>query len=220
MHTLLLLLALLCSSSLLAQHIQQFTPYDDAFQGIIKSYKPSFDASYPDWAKELYVYPANAETVRIGLNSYLQKHPDAHSAIFRYAKQWLRATADNVDAQGIVQLPSKDVQVNTKHEQTLAGKGKWTFWGPKETFWLNESGSATEPKSCPWQVNIYAFDVAESNPSILYAGTETGFVAKTTDKGLNWTQSGRDYSFGGGIIAVAIHPTNPASVYVSGGRQV
>ncbi len=64
MHTLLLLLALLCSSSLLAQHIQQFTPYDEAFSGIIKSHKPSFDASYPDWAKELYIYPANAENVQ------------------------------------------------------------------------------------------------------------------------------------------------------------
>ena len=83
MHTLLLLLTLLCSSSLLAQHIQQFTPYDDAFQGIIKSYKPSFDASYPDWAKELYVFPANAETVRIGLNTYLQQNHNAHRAIIR-----------------------------------------------------------------------------------------------------------------------------------------
>ncbi len=221
MHTLLLLLALLCSSSLLAQHIQQFTPYDEAFPGIIKSHKPSFDTSYPDWAKELYVFPANADKVHNGLNDYLQKNPNAHSAIIRYAKQWLRATADNADAQGMVQLPSKDVQVNdSKVEQALAGKGKWTFWGPKETFWLNESGSTTAPKSCPWQVNIYAFDVAESNPSILYAGTETGFVAKTTDKGLNWAQSGRDYYFGSGITAVAIHPTNPAIVYVSGGSQI
>ncbi|MBM4151492.1 MAG: hypothetical protein FJ219_07580 [Ignavibacteria bacterium] len=221
MHTLLLLLALLCSSSLLAQHIQQFTPYDESFSGIIKSHKPSFDASYPDWAKELYIYPANAEKVRIGLNTYLQQNPNAHSAIIRYAKQWLRATADNADAQGMVQLPSKDVQAyDSKAEQTLAGKGKWTFWGPNETFWLNESGSATAPKACPWQVNIYAFDVSESNPSILYAGTETGFVAKSTDKGLNWTQSGTDYYFGGGITAVAIHPTNPEIAFVSGGKQI
>jgi photosystem II stability/assembly factor-like uncharacterized protein len=221
MNIVLLILVLLCSSSLIAQHITQFTPYDDQIPGIIKSHKPSYDASYPDWAKELYVYPANAEKVQNGLRAYMRQNPDAHSAIIRYAKQWLHAVADYKDEHGFVQLPtqSQDVQA-FKQEQSLAGKGNWSFWGPKETFWLNESGSSTEPKSCPWQVNIYAFDVSESNPSILFAGTETGFVNKTTDKGLNWIQCGRDYYFGGGITAVSIHPTNSSIVYVSGGRQI
>ncbi|MFN5175189.1 MAG: VPS10 domain-containing protein [Ignavibacteria bacterium] len=221
MKSIVLFLCLVFGINLHAQIISQYTPYDENIPGIIKSHKPSFDSSYPDWAKELYVYPANAEKVRKGLVEYSRIHPNAHSAIIRYAKQWLNLVMDYTDELGIVHLPAKEIITSkSKNEVSLAGKGNWSFWGPKETFWLNESGSTTAPKACPWQVNIYAFDVSESNPSILYAGTETGFVAKTTDKGLNWTQAGRDYYFGGGITAVAVHPTNPDIAFVSGGKQL
>ena len=130
MNIILLILVLLCSTSSLAQQVPQFTPYDDQIPGIIKSHKPSYDATYPDWAKELYAYPANAITVRNGLTAYLQQYPDAHSAIIRYAKQWLHAIAEYEDEHGMVHIPeiSQDQQ-NIKQEETFAGKGNWSFWG-------------------------------------------------------------------------------------------
>jgi photosystem II stability/assembly factor-like uncharacterized protein len=61
---------------------------------------------------------------------------------------------------------------------------------------------------CPWQTNIYAFDIAPSNNNILYIGTETGAYFKTTDAGLNWFQVAMNNNMGnsGGM---AVHPTNP-----------
>jgi photosystem II stability/assembly factor-like uncharacterized protein len=127
-------------------------------------------------------------------------------------------------------LPDHDLYYrNLKSAQLNAGKNvksssaypsAWTFLGPKETYWLNESNAATVPSSCPWQANVYSFDVAPSDNNILYCGTETGFVNKTTDKGLNWMLMGQGYPFGGGITAVAIHPSNPNIVFVSAGNQV
>ncbi|MBK8887583.1 MAG: hypothetical protein IPN46_14000 [Saprospiraceae bacterium] len=63
-------------------------------------------------------------------------------------------------------------------------------------------------------------DVAISNTDVLYCGTETGFVNKTVDKGLNWRMIGSDYAFGGAVTAIAINPTDENTVYVAAGSQV
>ena len=204
-----------------AQEFKHFTPYDHAFTGIVPSTKPAYDASYPTWATMLYQYPVNAAEVKRLFTAYMLEHPGEHSAIIRYCKQWLRAVEEYTDDTGAIILPKQTSKEEKKYaEGPLANTSNWTFWGPKETFWLNESGSTTPPNAVPWQANIYAFDVSVSNNSILYAGTETGFVNKTTDKGISWKLLGQNYYFGGGIIAIAIHPVNPDIVYVSGGRQI
>ncbi len=112
----------------------------------------------------------------------------------------------------------KDAARNYK---TVSGdNSNWTFLGPKQTFWLNESGSQQAPSSCPWQVNVYSFDVSASDNNIIYVGTETGFVNKTTDNGFTWLLCGQGYPFGGAATAVAIHPGDPDLVYVSAGNQI
>ena len=52
---------------------------------------------------------------------------------------------------------------------------------------MNESGSNVAPAACPWQVNVYTIDVADSNPNVIYAGTETGFYI-SYNGGDNWKQ--------------------------------
>jgi photosystem II stability/assembly factor-like uncharacterized protein len=69
-------------------------------------------------------------------------------------------------------------------------------------------------------VNVYSFDVSASNPDILFAGTETGFVSRSLDKGLHWEMAGPDYYFGGGVTAVQVHPSDPGVVYAAAGNQV
>ena len=83
---------------------------------------------------------------------------------------------------------------------------------------MNTSGGSIE--NVPWQVNVYAFDVSKSNNSVLYCGTETGFLNKTVDNGENWQLLAKDYSFGGGITAISIDPLNDDIVYVSAKKQI
>ncbi|MFM8437841.1 MAG: WD40/YVTN/BNR-like repeat-containing protein, partial [Candidatus Kapaibacterium sp.] len=84
-----------------------------------------------------------------------------------------------------------------------------------ETYFTS-NGTSTQAL-CPWQVNIYGFDIAPSNPNILYAVSETGGYFKSTNKGVQWTQL--EPGVYSSSEAVAIHPTNPDVVYVgiSGG---
>ena len=217
----LLFLHIICAVCIVyAKDIPQYTEYDNRIPGIIKSYKPAYDDLYPDWAKKLYIYPVNVYEIEKEFEAYISKNPGKHNAIIRYYKQWIRAIAPYTDNIGTIHIPVEKISINKSmfsSEQTLSNKANWQFWGPKETVWLNENGN-TAP--CPWQANIYSFDVSTSNNDILYCGTETGYVNKTTDKGVNWQIQAKDYYFGGGIIAIAIHPTNPLITYVSAGNQI
>lgn len=223
-HILILISTLLISSCIYAQN--HFTPYDN-IPGVMKSYKPSYNDQFPEWAKMLYQYPINYFEIQDAYQKYSLNNKVKKNAISRYYKIWNKAIINYVKDDGSIYIPNlKDYQENlwktqnTQTSQPSKTNSSWTFLGPKETFWLNESGSPTTPLSCPWQVNLYSFDISLSNPNILYCGTETGFVNKTTDKGLTWEFLVSDYFFGGGVTATAIHPTNPDIVYVSAGNQI
>jgi photosystem II stability/assembly factor-like uncharacterized protein len=201
---------------------QHFTPYDD-LPGIQKSYKPTYEDNFPDWAKMLYVYPLNFNELTAAFQKYSSNNPNEKSAIIRYFKIWSRVVEAYVNESGEIVIPNEIpvfYENKSSENKNVDSKSSWTFLGPKETFWLNESGSDTPPSACPWQVNVYSFDVAFSNENILFAGTETGFVNKTTDKGLNWSLVGSNHVFGGSVTATVIHPQNPDIVYVAAGNQI
>ncbi|MCX6249429.1 MAG: discoidin domain-containing protein [Bacteroidetes bacterium] len=224
-----LILLVICCFSLPVFSQQQFTSYDD-FPGIIKSYKPAYSNDYPSWAKMLYQEPVNFNDITRGFDAYIAGHPGEESAIIRYFINWRRTTESYALPNGTIVLPDADqyyrnllktqltASTNIKAAQTT--NSNWTFLGPRETFWLNESGSSTPPGSCPWQANVYSFDVAASDNNIIYCGTETGYVNKTTDKGFTWTLLGQNYPFGGSVTAIAVHPTNPDLVYAAAGNNV
>ena len=204
-----------------------YTPYDDVL-GNNKSYKPAYQSDYPEWAKMLYSDDINFTEVIEGFVVWEASETKAHRPIRRYFKNWSRHILPWVNQDGSISLPDTEEYYSSllKTQRTKSSQDNsradsdWTFVGPKETFWLNESDSSIPPAAAPWQVNIYSFDVAKSNSDVLYCGTETGYINKSIDKGSTWTQSGLDYNFGGGITAVAIDPQNEEIVYVSGGNQV
>jgi photosystem II stability/assembly factor-like uncharacterized protein len=149
-----------------------------------------------------------------------------------YYHRWRRAYAPFVQEDGTIKLPSYTAfqeklkaentayNAETRNKATKQEKltSNWTNIGPKETFWLKDDYAAQT--ACPWQANIYAFDVSKSNNNVLYAATETGAVFKTTDKGLNWTVCANGFNFGGSAEAVAIHPTNPNIVFLGVGSNI
>jgi photosystem II stability/assembly factor-like uncharacterized protein len=77
-----------------------------------------------------------------------------------------------------------------------AAVGRWTPVGP--------SGG---------QVNVFAVDPA--NRSVVYAGTPEGGVFKSTDGAATWVAADKGLSFGG-IVALAIDPTSPTTLYAAG----
>ena len=208
---------------------EQYTPYDD-LPGIIKSYKPAYNPDYPGWAKMLYAYPVNYFNITEDFENSVDENSGEFGEVTRYYKIWRRYVEPWVSDDGTIHLPDlHEYYHKLKESQIAAGENSgvdtqsrsdWSFLGPKETFWLNESGAPLPPKSCPWQVNVYSFDVSSSDNDILFCGTETGFVNRSDDKGVTWQLVAHNYFFGGGVTATVIHPLDPDIVYVAAGNQV
>ena len=200
--------------------IGQTTAYDQ-LPDINPMYKPNQSIDFPEWGKRLYQNNVNyleiEQLFKADNGKYKQK-----CALLRYYKIWKKGVIQFVQNDGSIALPNlSSYQTNFGNkngiEPSTSAAVDWGFVGPVETFWLNESGSSTTPVAASWQANVYSFDISESNTSLLFAGTETGFLNKTIDNGLTWTLVGQDYNFGGGITAVCIHPTNPDIVFVGSG---
>ncbi|MCX6306164.1 MAG: discoidin domain-containing protein [Bacteroidetes bacterium] len=223
------LLILVCLPGLQTTAQVQYTPYDE-FPGVIRSYKPAWCGDLPGWARMLYQDPVNFNDISKAYEAYMQAHPGEESAVIRYFKIWQQAVRPFALPDGTIEmrdpgsyyenLRALQLAVSKNRAKMPATGADWAFVGPKETFWLNETGSLSAPPSCPWQANVYSFDVANSDNNVIYCGTETGFVNKTVNKGLTWQLSGQDYPFGGGVTAVAVHPSNSDIVYVAAGNQV
>lgn len=222
-----LLLFFFLSFSLLALSQNQYNTYDEV-PGNIKSYKPAYNPDFPHWAKILYTdTPINYIEINTAFLSWEKQNNKEYRAIRRYYKNWSKHISKYASADGTILLPNLNDYNNTlrlnqksTYPSELRSGANWSFLGPKETFWLNESGATATPAAASWQVNIYSFDISDSDKNILYCGSETGYVSKSIDKGINWIQLGLNYNFGGGIRAVAIDPVNPDIVYVSGGSQI
>lgn len=199
---------------------QKFVPHDFAPSNM-PNYKPAYQDNFPDWAKMLYQENINYFHLEEAYLQWKTTAEDEFKSIEKYYKIWQAKVLPFVANDGQIRLDKfNTVAKPTKPIPTTGSKSTWSFLGPKETFWLNESGDTQAPKACPWQVNIYSFDVAKNNHATLYCGTETGFVSKSVDNGLTWELQGQDYSFGSGITTLAIHPTNENIVYAAANRQV
>ncbi len=175
-------LLILCLSAVTASAQPQFTSYDD-LPGLNKSYKPAYSEDFPRWAKMLYTTTVNFNDISREFEAYMKKHKGEENAIIRYFKIWSRAVESYVLADGAIVLPDMDLYFRKLREtQTGAGlqvrsrntsNADWTFLGPKETFWLNESGSAPPRPLVPgrpmfilsmWRLPLTTSSIAEQKP--------------------------------------------------------
>lgn len=220
------LISFLLFTSLSTFGQQKFTTHD-YIPGNILNYKPAYQDNYPTWAKMLYQEDINYYEIEKAYSNWKINGNDDFRAVEKYYKIWIQKVSPFVAEDGSIQLIGVETYYNnilSSQQKTTTNQLKdgtnWEFLGPKETFWLNESGSTQEPEACPWQVNIYTFDVAKSSYSTLYCGTETGYVNKSIDNGETWNLLAQNYTFGGGITSLAIHPTDENTVYIGAGAQI
>lgn len=93
---------------------------------------------------------------------------------------------------------------------------RWRNIGPNATFENNGSGLREKDS----QVCVYRISVAPTDHNVVYCGTETGVVFKTTDKGMTWRACRGDHDFGGAIYAIHVSPHDANVVYVGGGQNL
>ncbi|MFM2386406.1 MAG: hypothetical protein RL660_1163 [Bacteroidota bacterium] len=180
-------------------------------QKLGKSYLPPLEPSAPAWIKMLYQDSINAFDLENAYEAYYTENPFEKNTYTQYYKRWKYENEKHLNEDGWAVKPQPVQQVSTR--DTRSANSEWNVVGPLETFVY--AGSNVAQPATPTQVNIYAFDIAASNPNIMYAAPESGGLFKTTNKGLDWV-SVSDSSILPNLTAVAIDPTNPNIVYVGG----
>ena len=68
-----------------------------------------------------------------------------------------------------------------------------------------------------WQANVYTLDQSLTDPNILFAGTESGGIFKTIDKGMNWFMVS-DQTLIANVRSIKIDPAD-ANIVFAGDRS-
>lgn len=184
-------------------------------------YVPLIDANTPDWAVMMYEGDPNVYEIQAAYEAYFDVHTFKKSIHTQNYKHWLRTIYQNhyLTADGRLQIPSYeqeradiDQHMSSREAESLTA-GAWTALGPFETQAEGQNLTVT------WQSNIYTFDQSVDNPNVVYAGTETGGLFRSNDKGLNWISIGDDLILGG-IGSIKTDPSDANTIYVGQGRYL
>ncbi len=203
----------------------QLFPQDVAFPQALHPDLPftyvKVDDNTPAWAKLLYGENPNIREINALYSTWRAKNPDVKNGHTRNYKHYLAYLIQNqaINAEGFVELPTDELALakawQKKRNSILKNKSSlsnpWTAVGPNLVPITQGRVNA--------QSNVYAIDQSKSNPDILYMGTETNYIFKSTDHGLTWNSISDDYVFGG-YMEVEIHPTNPDIVYLATSHDI
>lgn len=133
---------------------------------------------------------------------------------------WKRTYSPFVGSDGLIHFPSnsdmnslvasanRQTQYSNRLKSAVATNDSWHVISPFVTF------DADSKKKALWQSNVSRIDASNTNPDIVYCGTDTGMVFKTTDKGKNWTACDPLRFFGGEITTLEVSNSNPDKVVI------
>ncbi|MBL4643259.1 MAG: glycosyl hydrolase, partial [Flavobacteriaceae bacterium] len=120
----------------------------------------------------------------------------------------------------------------TKSDGTIAPASElWSAWKQKNTLNSTSQNNANDTSNwtslgpyshtntASWssgqgRVNVVTID--PSNPNTYYVGAPAGGIWKSTDAGVNW-QPLTDYLPQIGVSGIAVHPTDPNTIYIATG---
>ena len=202
--------------------VKIFSPnpkYETLFKSI-----PTINDNDPLWVKLLYSESPNYFEIHDEYKKYYRDKvfkKNIHTQNFKHFSM-LVSTRNYLMEDGSINIPIKksnsfSVLSNnntSRFSNHIGNNDKWTPIGP---FKVLKSGNPDTNGDyiASRQVNIYTIEQSKSNPSVIYAGGETGGLYKSVDKALTWKSVGDDSHSSSNISTITIHPTNENIVYFS-----
>jgi photosystem II stability/assembly factor-like uncharacterized protein/PKD repeat protein len=176
---------------------------------------PVITESTPAWAQLMYASQPNVRIVDSTYRAYYQAHPFEKNVHTQNYKHWRLKVEPFVGQEGTVQWPTAVDRRQTEASYTRSLRGQaavretnvWTNIGPFETFTQGEGQFEVS-----WQVNTYTLDQSDTNPAVLYCGTESGGVFKTVNSGQTWSHVSSGTMMNN-VRIVRIDPNDDAMVY-------
>ncbi len=175
----------------------------------------------PEWAQMMYAENADVGAVINAYETYYNTHDFVKDKHTQFYKRWLRQMKRDINGyQSGIKDWATAQQNNkaylTKIEQNLQKNSlnQWECIGPYD-FDID----AASRSYAPGAAHVYTVEQSATNTDILYAGTATAGLWKTTNKGNTWYPLTNDYLLNS-IRSIEIDHSNPNTIYFEGGNIV
>jgi PKD repeat protein/photosystem II stability/assembly factor-like uncharacterized protein len=189
-------------------------PAFPGFSQTFKSSPPPDTADYPYWIRMMQDPAVNFFDVQRAFNTYWQDRPVDRGSGFKPFKRWeymMQLYRINPDG---TRRPADQVYLEYErymetHPKTRSTSGDWVNLGP----FVIPSSKGYEGLG---RLNSIAFDPANAN--IIWAGSPSGGLWKTTTGGNNWAST-VDNLPTLGVSAILIDFVNPSVMYIGTGDR-
>lgn len=164
----------------------------------------------------MYSENPNYFELRDAFDEYYKVHPFEKNSYTQYFKRLMKENWAFVDENGFVQRPvynpveeAQYLEKKRQNEQMKSSNSQWNEIGPWQ--YDHEQAMAFEVQS-PGSAHVYTVEQSLTDDQLVYVGTATAGVWKSTNKGQLWTLVTKNIMVGG-VYSVAIDPQNNDIVY-------
>ncbi len=161
----------------------------------------------PEWVQKMYQDYPNLEQVKDLYEEYYINHEFKKNYNTQYYKELVMTYELYMKENGEIdfdlfnkQFQNEVFTLEKNQNVRSAINAKWEDIGLGEVY--NNS-----TKSTPHNSNVFTVAQSETNPQVLYAGTEGGGLWKTADKGRTWIPVGQENLFSS-VTSVSVNPKN------------
>ncbi len=184
-------------------------------------YADPSDTKLPEWVREMYsAQPDYGKMIDLH-DAYYRQHQVEKNTHTQYYKRLLHDLSQDpygdrfgfISGQKAQQL-KEEYKLRREKAASVTGAASWTCIGP-----FDFDKDAASRSYAPGAAHVYTVEQSLSNTDVLYAGTATSGLWKSTDKGLNWSLLTLNYDFNR-VYALEIDFSNENILYFGASEKM
>lgn len=173
----------------------------------LMKYGNASDPDLPEWVQAMYKDNADPGEVIQKYNAYYLQHPFIKNGHTQFFKRWIRKfsrehTRTKAEDRVYQQLMENNAARNNNPSD-------WQSLGP-----FDWDHSAAGRSYAPGSAHVYTVEQSLANPDIVYAGTATAGLWKSTDRGITWIAL-TPHLLVNTVYAIESDFSNPDIIYAS-----
>ena len=182
------------------------------FSQVEKKY--STNENTPEWVELMYTDNSDPGDVIRMYDLYFSSHEIEKNQHTQYYKRWLRRFSRDINYTLNSELTKKYIEASKQLNLIKTPTSAWNCIGPYD-FDID----AASRSYAPGAAHVYTVERSLSNAAIMYAGTATAGLWKSTDAGVTWGLVTRDLLVNG-IVSIEINHLNEDVVYFESGGDL
>ena len=170
----------------------------------------------PLWVQMMYSPNPNIFELREEFDNYYSTHPFIKNYDTQFFKRLLKENWKYVDQDGFIKRPienpveeSNYLNLKRQLEQQKSSNSQWQEIGPWQ--YDHEQAMAFQVQS-PGSAHVYTVEQSLTDDQLVYVGTATAGVWKSTNKGQSWELVTKNYIVNS-VYSVAMDPIDNNIVY-------